>query len=421
MHEMYAFFMTARNVAPPDQREWGAVRTRRAEVTHAKCSVGISFIENHQRWPLSAATRECQPLHGVGRWIPAPRGRFSWPACAGTPDYCRSRLAAGTTRRTARPLVETAMWCPIRGHDAHSPRELFGVSLLMETMPPSDAPMKISCADYTWPRLRHDQALSTIRSIGVRAVDVALFARGSHLDVEVIAEDPLYWAGRIQERVERHGLVIADVFLTPGPNLETLSPTNPLTSDIQSSRRMFRQTAEFARKVGSPGITLLPGIVHQGDRPQQAFDRAAKELAVRVQMAHDCGLRCSFEPHFGSLVAAPAQALELVRAVSGLEITLDTSHFVYQGFGLNDIAALIPHTRHVQVRPARRNHMQVRVHQDESDIPGLINLLYASSYEGFMALEYVWMETWECDRVDNTTETVVLNDLVCSLMAARPR
>jgi sugar phosphate isomerase/epimerase len=280
------------------------------------------------------------------------------------------------------------------------------------------ADIRISCADYTWPSVSFGHALATIADIGVRAVDIALFASGSHLELDAVVADPEHWAAVVHESLRRSDLELADVFLIPGPDLESLAPTCEDASEQRRSREIFSRALTFAGKLGSPGVTILPGAVSRDQARDSALERAMRELSLRVAMAHDVGLRCSIEPHVGGIVETPQQAAMIVDAVKGLEITLDISHFAYQGFDLNDIAPLSGFYRHVQIRPADVGKMQTRVCEDKSDIAGLIGRLRTESYRGFVALEYVWMEKWDCNRVDNTTETVELNALVRSILAA---
>src|ERR1700730_19346370 len=108
--------------------------------------------------------------------------------------------------------------------------------------------MPISCADYTWPRVSHRHALATIADIGVRAVDIALFAAGSHLELDAIVWDPSYWAGSVRALLTQYDLEIADVFLVPGPDLETYAPTSTDPSEIKASRHIFNQVSTFALK-----------------------------------------------------------------------------------------------------------------------------------------------------------------------------
>jgi sugar phosphate isomerase/epimerase len=280
------------------------------------------------------------------------------------------------------------------------------------------ADIRISCADYTWPSVSFPHALATIADIGVRAVDIALFASGSHLELDAVTGDPLHWAAVVHDLLRKSDLEVADVFLIPGPDLESLAPTSSDPSEQRRSREIFSRILTFAGKLGSPGITILPGAVPRDQTRDSALERAVRELSLRVAMAHEAGLRCSIEPHVGGIIETPRHASLLVDAVKGLEITLDLSHFAYQGFDLRDVAALTGFARHVQLRPADVGKMQTRVCEDKSDIGGLIRHLRAESYRGFVALEYVWMEKWNCNRVDNTTETVELNALVRSILAA---
>lgn len=175
--------------------------------------------------------------------------------------------------------------------------------------------LRLSCADYTWPTLAYDDVLSIINSLDVGAVDIALFGSGSHVKLSAVVDDPAYWAGRVQERLARHALLVADVFLTPGADLQSLAPTNPSPSEIERSRYIFRQTLEFSAMIGSPGITMLPGVVHPGDTYARALDRAAEELSWRSEIADARGIRLSVEPHVESLIALPEQTLMLLKAV----------------------------------------------------------------------------------------------------------
>ena len=59
--------------------------------------------------------------------------------------------------------------------------------------------------------------------------------------------------------------------------------------------------------------------------------------------------------------------------------------------------------------------MQCKVPQNEIDLPLLLRALHAAGYDGWVASEYVWMEKWGCDEVDNTAETKRLKDLLASL------
>ncbi len=50
--------------------------------------------------------------------------------------------------------------------------------------------MFLACADYTFPLLDHDAALSLISALGVRAVDIGFMGDRSHVRPEVALVDP---------------------------------------------------------------------------------------------------------------------------------------------------------------------------------------------------------------------------------------
>ena len=43
--------------------------------------------------------------------------------------------------------------------------------------------------------------------------------------------------------------------------------------------------------------------------------------------------------------------------------------------------------------------------------------LAAMDYNGFIATEYVWMQKWDCDRVDNLSETIYVRNQILEVLA----
>lgn len=274
---------------------------------------------------------------------------------------------------------------------------------------------RLSCADYSWPLLEHRAALGLMRGIGMDAVDIGLFHGATHIRPEQIVADPRRWAGVVAERVESAGLSVADVFLTPGPDLVTRAPNHIDPAERSAARAIMEATAEFAEALESPGVTALPGVLFGEEPFEVALERSARELAAWVEIAGERGLGMSIEPHNLGICDSPARTLALLEATPGLTVTLDPSHFVYAGFSTQDMLALVPRTRHIQLRPAREGVMQARVAENAVDFAALLGALEQSGYRGHVALEFVWIEGWDCNRVDNLSETILLRDLVRSL------
>ncbi|WP_432970378.1 sugar phosphate isomerase/epimerase family protein [Dactylosporangium sp. CA-233914] len=273
--------------------------------------------------------------------------------------------------------------------------------------------LRISCSDYTWPGLSHPTVLQVIRDIGFTGVDLGLFGDSTHLTLTELRNSPQRYAAEVRGRLAQHGLAAADLFLTPdATSLALLDPGNPDPADQARSLEIFDDTVAFAVELGVSGITLLPGVRHPGQTHREALASAANGLAVRVDRARAAGLRLSFEPHLGSVTDTVERIADLVAATPGLEVTLDPSHLAFAGATPAEMLELAAAVRHVQLRAGGIGKMQTRLADNEIDFTALLHGLWAGGYDGWLATEYVWMAKWDCDRVDNTAETIALKQHV---------
>jgi sugar phosphate isomerase/epimerase len=274
--------------------------------------------------------------------------------------------------------------------------------------------MQLSCADYTWPLLPHTGALDLICALGLKAVDLGFMTDRSHVRPEKMHGAVAAAAGAARERVESRGLTVADVFAIPGTDFETMSVNNPDPAQQRRSTEFFADAVEFARGVGSPGLTTLPGVLFDGDSFTEALLRSAEGLSRRVEMAAAGGLAVSVEPHTGSLIDTPDKTLQLLERVPGLQITLDYAHYVYGGTAQSDIDPLLPNARHLQCRPGQPGRLQVAVSEDTIDWASVVRQLENLGYTGYLALEYTWQEWMDCNRVDTIAESALLRDVLLS-------
>ena len=269
---------------------------------------------------------------------------------------------------------------------------------------------RLSCVDNGFPRLSHGAALGVIADLGIGAVDLCVTLGGPHVRAEAVAVRPKTVADEVRRRIEGVGLEVTDVFLILG--LDELAVNHPDLSVRQESQSYFRAAVRFALEVGAPGITLLPGVAFEGVSVGEGMDLAAAELGRRAAEAGDEGIRISVEPHVGSLIETPAAALDLLDRVPDLSLTLDHSHFLYQGMDQRDVAPLVPRTRHVQIRQASRGRMQMRAREGSLDLEELRGQLNDGGFDGVVAIEYLWDEWMDCDQLDCVSETAELRDLL---------
>ena len=273
-------------------------------------------------------------------------------------------------------------------------------------------PIRLSGADYTWPLLTHTGALDLIAALGLSAVDIGFMSNRSHVRPEQVHGAVAVAAGEVRERVAARGLQVADVFAIPWTDFRTRSVNNPDPAEQARSAEFFADAVEFARLVGAPGLTTLPGVLFPGDTFDEALRRSAEGLRRRVELAQAAGLGVSVEPHTESLIDTPDKTLQLLDAVPGLAITLDYAHYVFGGVPQADIDPLIPRARHLQIRPGAPGRLQVAVAEDAIDWTTVVRTLVDGGYGGYLALEYTWQEWHECNRVDTVAESALLRDLL---------
>ena len=287
--------------------------------------------------------------------------------------------------------------------------------------------MRLSCADYSFPLLPYDVNLALLKGLEFDGVDVAVFSGNPNNSAEEVLADPTGAGGRVKGMIHDTGLVVADVFpivitdFRPVFDVQSAAPNNPSAEVRRQARDDFRRFVEFTLVCESPGLTILPGCPFEDSDPARDWGLATEELAWRVGVAEDAGLELGFEPHIGSITETPEVTAQFVSEVPGLKVCLDFAHFVYQGISQERIETLLPISRHHQVRQAAPENMQAISYEGTIDIQRLVRRLVAQDYRGFIATEYVWMQKWACDRVDNLSETVYIRDQIRQTLAALPQ
>jgi sugar phosphate isomerase/epimerase len=270
--------------------------------------------------------------------------------------------------------------------------------------------MHLACADDTFRLFEHEHICELIAMLGLEGVDVCVMEARSALSLDEVRADPAGWAGRLDERIRGRGLEVADVFVIPWTDFRRRAPNHPDAGEREESWALFRDLLELAARLRSPGMTILPGIDWEDESHEDSLDRAAEELRRRVEQARERDVRLSIEPHLGSVASTPGRALELRERVPGLELTLDYSHFVYQGIPEADVEPLAAHARHYHVRGARKGRMQAPLRESATDFERMLDVAATTGYEGYFGLEYVWLDWEHCNECDNLAETILLRD-----------
>lgn len=269
---------------------------------------------------------------------------------------------------------------------------------------------KLSCADFTFPLLSHENALKLIRMLDVPAVDLGLFSERSHVPPEQVARDVAAAAREVKDRLD--GLLVADVFLQTGAHPPISAANTPDAIARARNRALFESAVEFTSLLGCRHITGLPGVRHDGIDEPTDWARAVEEAAWRLERARSGGITYAVEAHVGSITPDPASADRLINSVPGLTLTLDYGHFIYAGLSDEQVHPLLPHASHLHFRGGAPGRLQVNMSRNTIDFVAISRRLDEMGYPGFACLEYVWIDWQGCNESDNIAETIQLKRIV---------
>lgn len=257
--------------------------------------------------------------------------------------------------------------------------------------------IEFSCHTWAFNDLTLMEALGTIARLGFRRVDI-----GSGQNFSTTRANPRQIAAEIVDDLRTFNLKVSDLYLM----LPRISAADE--DKRQKDLDLYRALIPFATAIGTPGITLSPGLAQEDEA---ASDRTTAALREMVSLGKQAGLRISIEPHLDSMASTPDDALKLVNDVPGLEITLDWAHMICQGVKHEAILPLLPHTRHMQMRQAAKNQLQTPFDKGKLDIPRILSDLQSVGYDGVICIEYMNTPGWHgMIAVDAVTESARLRD-----------
>jgi len=268
--------------------------------------------------------------------------------------------------------------------------------------------LKLSCTDFSFPLLEHDRALAVIALLGFSGADVGLFEGHGHLKPGRELVKPVRNGAALKRRLAEHGLKASDIFLQLHAGFTEFAVNHPDAGRREFARDQFLRTLDYAGAAGSEHVTILPGVVFEKASRAASVSRSADELTWRVGRAKTAKLQLAVEPHIGSLIDTPERALDLAGRVPGVGFTLDYAHFTRAGISDSRIEPLAVRATHMHARSARKGRLQSSLKENTIDFGRALKALNQRRFNGWIALEYVWIDWEHCNEVDVLSETVQL-------------
>ena len=272
-----------------------------------------------------------------------------------------------------------------------------------------------ACADFTFPLLSHEKALDVIALLGFDGADIGLFESRSHLWPSREFKNVAKAARTLRGKLEDRGLATADIFLQTAADFTSLAPNHPNAAKRRKAREIFQRTLEYAKEANSAHVSVLPGVYFRDEESKAvSWARCCEELAWRVEQAKTAEVIFGVEAHLGSIAPKPKDAARLVRDVPGLTLTLDYTHFAYQGIPDLEVEPLLAYASHFHARCATKKKLQSLFRENTIDYQRILSEMQRVNYTGYIGVEYVWIDWEGCNRVDNISETIQLRDFLKS-------
>lgn len=241
--------------------------------------------------------------------------------------------------------------------------------------------MFVACSTLCFTREPLESALRHIAELEFDKIELAVVEGSAHLGPSQAAEAPDAAIAKLRQGPSLTPTGLDIDFGDTGMDLGLLS-------------KRFEAMCRFAKTL-TVAVLTIPAA--PAGTP---FDDEVKRLGVLGGIAMREGLVPSLETHSQTLTADPAVAVELCKAVPGLGLTLDPSHYI-QG-GVKDYDAVFPYVQNVHLRDTGKGpgEFQARIGQGEIEYGRVVNLLARHGYKRALTIVIT-------DRIENPFDTEV--------------
>ena len=219
-----------------------------------------------------------------------------------------------------------------------------------------------------------------IVDLGYDKIELWFDPAGRHLDISAGADDPERFVAGYRETTR----------LTPIALCVESTDVAPATlTSLAKAAKLLRvaQLTVPASPVGTP------------------FNTEVDRLRAYAAAVNPDGIRLSIKTKAGDLTEDPHTAVELCRAVKGLGLTLDPSHYVCGPNAGRDWDVVYPYVYHVHLRDTSPDQLQVPVGLGEIDYAKLVTRLQREKHDPVLAVDLL------TDKMDIATRPLEMRKL----------
>ncbi len=221
--------------------------------------------------------------------------------------------------------------------------------------------MFVACSTACFTKEPLESALRHIAELEFGRIDLAIVEDSPHLRPSEAAENPEATLHRV-----RYGPSLT-------PSALDLSFGNV---DPKTYRKRFEAMCRLAKPLTVAVLTIPAAMMGT------SFDDEVIRLRELADVATKQGLVLTVETHSETITADPAAAVALCKAVPGLGLTLDPSHYVYGPHQNRSFDEVYPFVRNVHLRDTGKKpgEFQVKIGQGEVEYGRIVSQLERQGY-----------------------------------------
>jgi sugar phosphate isomerase/epimerase len=241
----------------------------------------------------------------------------------------------------------------------------------------------VACSTLCFSKDPLELALRRMADLEFHKVDLEVVESGGHLKPSEIAEN-------LEASLQR---------LRQGPSLSP-SAIGLDFGDIDPLGPIYRKRFDAAcRMAKSTTVAVLTIPAAPLNSPVDAEVKRLTELSSHAMRQ---GLVVAVETNADTLTADPSAAAALCRAVPGLGLTLDPSHYIHGPHSSHNFDEVYPFVQNVHLRDTGKKpgEFQVRVGQGEIEYGRIVSSLERVGYNRALTVAIL-------DRLDNPFEVEV--------------
>jgi sugar phosphate isomerase/epimerase len=243
--------------------------------------------------------------------------------------------------------------------------------------------MIVACSTLCFARETLEKALRQIAELEFDKFELALVESGDHMKPSEAGDDP---EGALLRLRRGPALAASSIYVDFGP---------VDWSDPQTHGR-FDGICRLAKSLSVAVITI-----HAAPTGTPITDEI-KRLSPLVASTMRQGLVLAALTHADTLTADPQSAIELCKAIPGLVLTLDASHFLQHPQKITEFDHVFPYVNNVHLRDTGTGpgEFQVRVGQGKVDYARIVAQLQRYGYNRALTVAII-------DRIENNFDREV--------------